>query len=134
MKATNPSLALTEGVRVTVSSHYLDGQSDPRSKRYVWGYTVRISNEGVAPVQLVTRHWIITDADGHVEEVKGPGVVGAQPVLAPGESFSYSSGCILKTPRGRMEGAYQMARAASDGGDFDAVIAPFALEMPVTLN
>ncbi len=132
MRATNPSVALTEGVRVTVTSRYLPEQSAPRAHRYVWAYTVRIVNEGTEPVQLVTRHWIITDARGKIDEVKGPGVVGEQPHLTPGESFQYTSGCILQTPRGTMHGTYQMVR--DDGRGFDAEIAPFALSMPSELN
>jgi len=132
MKATNPSAALTDGVRVTVAAHYLKEQSDPRRHRYVWGYTVNISNEGAQPVQLITRHWVITDDNGKVEEVKGPGVVGKQPRLEQGQTFQYTSGCILQTPRGRMEGTYQMVRSEGDG--FDALVAPFLLEMPLALN
>lgn len=132
MKAMNPSVALTEGVRVSVTSHYLKEQSDPRRKRYVWGYTVRISNESPTTVQLITRHWIITDGTGKVDEVKGPGVVGKQPVLNEGDSFEYSSGCVLRTPRGRMEGTYQMVCEGREG--FDALVAPFSLEMPFALN
>ena len=132
MKAQNPSVALTDGLRVTVTSHYLPEQSDPRRHRYVWGYTVRIVNEGQETARLTTRHWIITDADGKVEEVKGPGVVGRHPTLEPGQAFQYSSGCVLKTPRGRMEGSYQMVR--NDGAELDVMIAPFSLEMPHALN
>ncbi len=132
MRATNPSVALTEGVRVTVTSHYLREQSHPKGHRYVWAYTVRVANEGEASAKLVSRHWLITDANGKVDEVKGPGVVGNQPELEPGQQFQYTSGCILQTPRGRMEGTYQMVR--SDGSEFDAMIAPFSLEMPVELN
>ena len=132
MKAQNPSIALTDGLRVTVTSHYLPEQSDPRRHRYVWGYTVRILNEGLETARLTTRHWIITDADGQVEEVKGPGVVGRHPSLDPGQVFQYSSGCVLKTPRGQMEGSYQMVR--EDGTELDVMIAPFSLEMPHALN
>ncbi len=132
MLPTNPSVALTEGVRVTVTSRYLPEQSAPRARRYVWAYTVRIENEGTAPAKLVTRHWIITDARGEVDEVKGPGVVGEQPHLGPGESFQYTSGCVLQTPRGTMHGSYQMVR--DDGRGFDADIAAFTLRMPSDLN
>ena len=131
-QATNPSVALTEGIRVTVTSRYLAEQSDPVGHRYVWAYTVRVANEGSAAVTLVTRHWIIVDAKAGIDEVKGPGVVGKQPRLEPGEQFQYTSGCILKTPRGAMHGTYQMVR--EDGRAFDANIAPFALQMPVDLN
>jgi ApaG protein len=132
MRATNPSVALTEGIRVTVTSRYLPEQSLPTSKRYVWSYTVRITNEGTEAAKLLTRHWMITDARGKVDEVKGPGVVGEQPHLAPGASFQYTSGCILQTPRGTMHGTYQMVR--DDGRGFDAEIAPFTLSMPSELN
>jgi ApaG protein len=126
------STALTEGIRVTVKSVYVPEQSAPRAHRYVFAYTVRIANEGNEPAQLKTRHWIITDANGKVEEVRGPGVVGHQPFLRPGEHFEYTSGCVLQTPRGEMRGTYQMHRP--DGRVFDAEIAPFALALPHTLN
>ena len=132
MRPTNPSVALTAGVRVTVTSQYLREQSNPKGHRYVWAYTVRVANEGEHAAKLVSRHWIITDANGKVDEVKGPGVVGNQPDLEPGQQFQYTSGCILQTPRGHMEGTYQMKRP--DGTAFDAIIAPFSLEMPVDLN
>ncbi len=102
------------------------------SRRYVFAYSIRIENEGSAPAQLRSRHWIITDATGKVEEVRGPGVVGEQPRLGPGEHFEYTSGCVLSTPRGEMRGTYQMQRA--DGSTFDAAIATFELAMPYTLN
>ena len=104
----------------------------PRLGRYVWSYTIRITNEGAAPAKLLSRHWIITDALGKLEEVRGPGVVGEQPHLGPGETFQYTSGCMLVTARGSMRGTYQMVR--DDGSGFDAEIARFALELPVTLN
>jgi ApaG protein len=126
------STALTDGIRVSVTSTYLPEQSAPRAKRYVFAYTVRISNEGEATAQLRTRHWVITDGDGRVEEVRGDGVVGAQPTLRPGQSFEYTSGCVLRTPRGTMHGTYQMHR--EDGRSFDAEIAPFDLRLPHTLN
>ncbi len=132
MRATNPSVALTEGIRVTVTSRYLPEQSQPTARRYVWSYTVRIANEGGEPAKLLTRHWLITDARGKVDEVKGPGVVGEQPHLEPGETFQYTSGCILQAPRGAMHGTYQMVR--DDGRTFDAEIAPFMLSMPSELN
>src|SRR5262249_14207041 len=102
------SNAITEGIRVTVTSQYIAAQSSPSARRYVFSYTVRISNEGAQAAQLRTRHWIITDANGKVEEVRGPGVVGQQPLLRPGEHFEYTSGCVLETPRGSMHGTYQM--------------------------
>jgi ApaG protein len=132
MRATNPSVALTDGIRVAVTSRYLPEQSMPLARRYVWAYTVRITNEGAEPAKLATRHWIITDARGKVDEVKGPGVVGEHPLLEPGDSFQYTSGCVLETPRGTMHGSYQMVR--DDGRGFDAEIAPFTLSMPSELN
>jgi ApaG protein len=132
MTASESSTALTEGIRITVRSSYLAEQSAPRASRYVFAYTVRIANEGNEPAQLRTRHWIITDANGKVEEVRGPGVVGRQPALAPGGHFEYTSGCVLETPRGEMRGSYQMVRP--DGRGFDAVIAPFLLVLPYSLN
>jgi ApaG protein len=126
------SNALTNGIRVTVSSNYIPAQSAPKARRYVFAYTVRIANEGTDAAQLKSRHWIITDGNGKVEQVRGPGVVGEQPMLRPGEHFEYTSGCVLETPRGSMEGTYQMTR--SDGTEFDATIAPFALMLPYSLN
>jgi ApaG protein len=132
MTTTQNSSAVTEGIRVSVRSTYVVDQSVPLARRYVFSYTVRISNEGAEPAQLRTRHWIITDGGGKVEEVRGPGVVGHQPLLRPGEHFDYTSGCVLETPRGEMRGTYQMHR--SDGRVFDAVIAPFLLALPHSLN
>ncbi len=126
------SSAVTEGIRVSVQATYVAEQSAPRSKRYVFAYTVKIANEGGAPAQLRSRHWIITDGAGKVEEVRGPGVVGQQPTLRPGEHFEYTSGCVLQTPRGEMRGTYQMHRP--DGTTFDATIAPFELLLPYSLN
>jgi ApaG protein len=126
------SNVLTDGIRVTVKSAYVAEQSSPKAGRYVFAYTVRIENEGVEPAQLRTRHWIITDGNGKVEEVRGPGVVGHQPLLKPGDHFEYTSGCVLQTPRGEMKGTYQMHR--SDGRMFDAAIAPFRLALPHSLN
>lgn len=122
------STAVTEGIRVTVRAVYLPQQSSPEDRRYVFAYTVDIANEGTAPAQLRTRHWIITDGNGKVEEVKGPGVVGETPRLQPGQSFRYTSGCVLETPVGTMHGTYQMYR--DDDSRFDAVIAPFTLAAP----
>jgi ApaG protein len=130
--ASTTSLAVTEGLRVVVTSQYLPQQSAPVERRYVWAYTVRITNEGDAPVQLRSRHWVITDAKGKIEEVRGPGVVGEQPHLLPGQTFQYTSGCMLTTSRGTMQGTYQMIR--DDGATFDADIALFALELPSSLN
>jgi ApaG protein len=126
------SNAITNGIRVTVSSNYIPAQSAPKAHRYVFAYTVRIANEGTEAAQLKSRHWVITDGNGKVEQVRGPGVVGEQPMLRPGEHFEYTSGCVLETPRGSMEGTYQMVRA--DGTEFDASIAPFALMLPYSLN
>ena len=126
------SSALTEGIRVTVQSLYLPDQSMPHDAQYVFAYTVAISNVGATTAQLRTRHWIITNGKGEVEEVAGDGVVGEQPRLAPGQSFQYTSGCVLTTPVGTMHGTYQMAR--DDGAYFDAAIAPFALASPVLIG
>ena len=115
-----------------VKSTYLSERSSPREGQYLFQYHVRISNVGSETAQLVSREWVITNAEGEVERVKGPGVVGEQPVLAPGGSFEYSSFCPLKTAVGSMHGAYQMV---TDKGDqFDAVIAPFTLAVPNALN
>jgi ApaG protein len=122
----------TRGVRVTVRSRYVPEQSAPERDHWLFAYTVRITNEGDTTVQLVSRHWIITDAEGHVEEVRGPGVVGEQPTLAPGESFEYTSACPLGTPFGTMHGTYRMVTV--DGDQFDAAIAPFTLAEPHTLH
>jgi ApaG protein len=126
------SEAETRGVRVHVTSQYSPERSQPSSNQWFFLYTVTISNEGPEPVQLLTRHWIITDGTGRVEEVRGPGVVGKQPTLNPGESFEYTSGCPLSTPFGMMEGTYQMI--TSRGERFDARIAPFTLSEPYTVH
>ena len=126
------SNAITQGIRVMVSSSYLPERSTPTLREYVFSYTVKITNEGSETAQLRSRHWVITDGEGNVQEVKGDGVVGAQPVLRPGQSFEYSSGCALRTPRGTMHGTYQMVR--EDGRRFDATIAAFALSLPHSLN
>jgi ApaG protein len=115
-----------------VESQYAPEHSQPFQDQWFFYYTIRITNEGERTVQLLSRHWIITDATGHVEEVRGPGVVGEQPVLASGESFQYTSGCPLKTATGVMRGTYQMT---TEGGDrFDVEIAPFALHEPYTVH
>ena len=126
------SEAVTNGIRVEVMSQHSVENSRPSQGEWVFQYTVRITNLSVDTVQLVSRHWIITDAVEHVEEVRGPGVVGAQPVLAPGESFKYSSWCPLKTPTGMMRGTYQMIR--EDGSPFDIEVAPFALKARYTVH
>jgi ApaG protein len=122
----------TNGIRVQVETRYLPEQSSPRDSQYLFAYRIRISNEGGETAQLISRHWVITDADGHVEQVQGPGVVGEQPVLGPGSSFEYTSFCPLRTSVGTMQGTYQMVRTNGDG--FDAVIAPFTLATPNALN
>lgn len=126
------SEATTRGIRIEVRPDYLEQQSDPRSGLWMFAYHVRILNDGADTVQLVSRHWIITDATGRVEEVRGTGVVGEQPVLKPGQSFDYTSGCPLPTPMGTMHGAYQMV--TQKGERFDAEIAPFTLAEPYTVN
>jgi ApaG protein len=122
----------TQGIRVDVQSQYLEEQSHPASRRFVFAYTITITNHSQEIVQLRSRHWIITNALGESEEVRGPGVVGEQPTLSPGESFRYTSGAVLPTERGTMHGTYQMHRA--DGAEFDARIALFSLERPYSLN
>src|SRR5712672_553607 len=107
-------------IRIEVETAYLDEQSDPKEGRYVFSYTITIRNEGLVPARLLTRHWVITDANGKVEEVRGEGVVGEQPHLKPGQGFRYSSGAVLETPVGAMEGTYTMQ--ADNGQEFDAPI------------
>lgn len=126
------SEAVTRGIRVRVESEYAPDRSEPAKNQWFFLYTVTIANEGPETVQLVTRHWIVTDGTGQLEEFRGPGVVGKQPTLRPGESFEYTSGCPLKTPFGLMEGTYQMV---TEGGErFDAKIAPFTLSEPYTVH
>jgi len=115
-------------VTVNVSSMFIAEQSRPEENQYVFAYTVTIRNDGTEPAQLLTRHWIITDGHGKVQEVRGDGVVGEQPHLGPGESFRYTSGAVLETPVGSMQGSYQMR--ADDGTHFDAPIAAFSLSVP----
>ncbi len=126
------STALTSGIRIHVKSEFRPDRSAPAAGRFLFAYTVRISNEGDVPAKLVSRHWIITDAEGGKEEVVGDGVVGQQPRLESGESFEYTSFCILKTPHGSMRGTYQLVR--DDGAAFEAAIAPFTLVTPGALN
>jgi ApaG protein len=129
------SEATTRGVRVSVVAEYAPDRSRPQAQQWFFLYTITIANEGDRTVQHVSRHWIITDGEGKVEEVRGPGVVGKQPVLAPGESFTYTSGCPLTTPFGRMEGTYQMVtRGGAADEPFDARIAPFTLSEPYTVH
>ncbi len=120
----------TQGIRIVVRSRYVAAQSQPQ--RFVFSYTIKISNEGDNPAQLRRRHWIITDATGEVREVEGEGVVGSQPLLHPGESFEYSGGCVLETPHGAMHGSYMMLRP--DGRCFEAQIEPFVLAVPQAMN
>jgi ApaG protein len=126
------SQALTNGILVSVESEYLPERSAPGAQRYAFAYTVQITNQGPETAQLRTRHWIITDAVGEAQEVRGEGVVGAQPILGPGESFEYTSWCVIATPTGSMRGSYQMVD--SRGHTFDAEIASFRLGMPHSLN
>ena len=119
-------------IRVEVETAYIEEQSDPRDKRFVFSYTITIRNDGSMPARLLTRHWIITDANGNVKETRGDGVVGEQPYLKPGQGFRYSSGAVIETPVGTMQGSYQMV--ADDGQRFDAPIAPFRLAMPGVLH
>jgi ApaG protein len=119
-------------IRVEVATRYLPEQSDPESDRYVFSYAITITNVGSIAAQLISRHWLITDADGKVQEVRGLGVVGNQPLLQPGEKFEYASGSALETPVGTMKGTYQMV--AEDGTQFDARIPEFVLSMPRTLH
>ena len=126
------SEAVTNGIRVEVLSRHSPENSHPQQGEWVFEYTVRITNQGTGPVQLISRHWIITDALDNTEEVEGPGVVGEQPLLGPGESFKYSSWCPLKTPTGLMRGTYQMVRPG--GTQFDIEIAPFALRAKYTVH
>jgi len=122
----------TRGIRVQVTTTYLPERSSPRDCQYLFAYHIRVSNVGSETAQLVSREWIITSADGEVERVKGPGVVGEQPVLTPGSSFEYTSYCPLKTTVGSMHGSYQMMTA--DGEKFEAQIAPFTLAAPHALH
>jgi ApaG protein len=126
------SATTTRGIRVEVRSEFLPERSSPRDGSYLFQYDVRISNLGSETAQLISRVWIITNADGEVERVKGPGVIGEQPVLSPGSSFEYTSYCPLKTAVGSMQGSYQMVTA--NGDRFDAMIAPFTLAVPNALN
>ena len=119
-------------ITIEVATSYIDEQSEPDSDRYVFAYTITISNNGNIPAQLISRHWVITEANGKVQEVSGDGVVGEQPYLNPGEMFRYSSGAVLETPVGAMQGLYRME--TDNGIGFDAPIAPFTLAVPGLLN
>lgn len=136
MEGTSPpgemSEACSNGVRVRVRSEFVRERSDPSRGQYYFAYRIRIQNESDRQVQLISRYWLITDAHGRTEEVSGPGVVGEQPTLQPGQSFEYSSACPLGTPFGSMEGSYQMVN--EKGEKFDAEIAPFRLAEPYAIN
>ena len=119
-------------IRVDVETAFLEEQSEPRDNRYVFSYTITIRNDGPTPARLLTRHWVITDANGKVQEVRGDGVVGEQPHLKPGQGFRYSSGAVIETPVGAMQGSYQMV--TDDGLAFDAPIPPFRLAIPGVLH
>ncbi len=120
--------AITQDIEVTVAPSFLPEHSSPDTRRYVWAYAVEIINHGTEPVRLCARHWIITDANGNVEEVHGPGVVGEQPTLDPGEVYRYTSGCPLSTTSGIMTGQYEMER--STGERFLVDVPPFSLDLP----
>jgi ApaG protein len=124
--------AMLQPIRVDVQTSYVPEQSDPGSQRFVFSYTITILNEGSEAARLLRRHWVITDANGKVQEVRGDGVVGEQPHLQPGQGFRYSSGAILETPVGTMQGSYQME--TDQGARFEAPIAPFRLAMPGILH
>jgi len=119
-------------IKIEVSTKYIVGQSEPDVGRYVFSYTITIENLGDLPARLLSRHWVITDANGKVQEVTGDGVVGEQPHLNPGETFRYSSGAVLETPVGAMQGSYRME--ADNGTNFDAPIPPFTLAVPGVLH
>jgi ApaG protein len=122
----------TRGIRVQVESFYDEERSSPRENYYFFAYQVRISNVGAEKAQLMSREWVITDATGETQRVQGPGVVGEQPVLAPGDAFEYTSFCPLSTPVGTMHGSYRMV--LDDGESFEAAIAPFSLAVPHSVN
>jgi ApaG protein len=126
------SEAVTRNIRVEVRTQYDPARSLPEQGRWFYLYTITITNEGKETVQLLNRHWVITDAEGEIEEVRGPGVVGYQPILNPGQAFGYTSGCPLSTPFGTMRGTYEMV--TDDGEAFDAEIAAFELSQPHLVN
>ena len=128
MKALFPHATTTRGVTIRVSVSFLPEQSEPAKGRWFWAYHIRIENEGAQAVQLLTRHWTIVDGRGGKHEVQGEGVVGEQPVVEPGGSFDYVSGCPLHTPTGAMEGSYRMV--SEDGSSFDVAIPRFSLIAP----
>jgi ApaG protein len=128
MTDRTPYLAITRGIAVSVEPAYLEANSSPESSQYAWAYRVTIENQGRETVQLKSRHWMITNARGELNEVKGPGVVGEQPILKPGESYQYTSGAPLNTPWGMMGGSYQME--TESGERFDIEIPTFSLDSP----
>ncbi len=119
-------------IKVSAQTQYLREHSDPSQQRYAFSYTITISNHGTKAARLLTRHWIITDGDGHTQEVHGEGVVGEQPLIMPGQNYRYTSGAILTTPVGTMHGTYTMVN--NQGNYFDAIISPFALALPELVN
>ena len=123
---------MSQQINVDVDTLYIESESSPVNSQYVFAYTITITNTGTEAAQLMTRHWVITDANGHIEEVRGDGVVGEQPYLKPGEGFQYTSGAVLKTPVGTMSGSYQMV--TDSGNNFDAEIPEFILSSPRTLH
>ena len=129
---STPDTPSVHDTRVEVETSYIAEQSIPEQNRYVFSYTITIRNHGLLPAKLISRHWIITDADGKVDEVRGEGVVGEQPHLKPGEGFRYTSGTVIATPVGSMQGSYHMM--ADDGSEFDTPIPPFSLSIPHALH
>lgn len=127
MKSGSP-----HNIMVKVDTAYVESRSNAERNRYVFAYTITIQNQGAIPAKLLTRHWIITDSNGKIQEVRGEGVIGEQPHLRPGEGFQYTSGTMLETPVGTMHGSYQML--ADDGTEFDAEIEPFTLSIPRVLH
>ncbi|MGH8437490.1 MAG: Co2+/Mg2+ efflux protein ApaG [Pseudomonas sp.] len=119
-------------IDVSVVTRFLKEQSDPENERFAFAYTITVQNNGSVPAKLMSRHWLITNGDGQVEEVKGAGVIGQQPLIEPGKSHTYSSGAVISTQVGTMQGSYQMV--AEDGKRFDAIIAPFRLAVPGALH
>lgn len=119
-------------IQVSVSTQFIEGESNPEANRFIFSYTITIENTGDIAAKLLSRHWIVTDANNRIQEVKGKGVIGEQPYLRPGESFNYTSGTMLETPVGSMQGSYQMI--ADDDHHFDAIIEPFSLALPRMLN
>ena len=119
-------------IQVSVQTQYIEAESNPEANRYIFSYTITIENHGELAAKLLSRHWIITDANNRIQEVKGKGVIGEHPYLRTGESFTYTSGTMLETPVGSMQGTYQMV--ADDDHHFDAIIEPFSLALPKMLN